>query len=288
MNAVPERIGLIAGRGAFPVNFAQAARRDGHHITALAINGFASSDLAEHVDAIHWLGVAQVDTLIRLCHENGISQLALAGKIDHVAVFNLGQVEPRAYRILAKLSDRKTESIVRALIEELETENIRVLDSSLFLKSLLPAPGLLTPRRPIRPQEQADMDFAWPLVREIARLDIGQSLVAKDGVVVAVEGVEGTDETIRRGGQLAGPGTVLVKVSRPCQDFRFDLPVVGLATIEAMNDAGASALAIAAGETLVFDREQAVALAQQSDIGIVAREPGEPPDAAPPSCHCEE
>lgn len=280
MDSVAERIGLIAGRGAFPVNFAQAARRDGHHITALAIKGFATSDLAEHVDAIHWLGVAQIDTLIRICHENNVSQLALAGKIDHIAVFNMGQIEPRAFRLLSRLRDRKAESIVRGLIEELESENIQVLDSSLFLKSLLPEPGLLTPNRPITPQEQGDIDFAWPLVREIAHLDIGQSLIAKDGVVIAVEGVEGTDEAIRRGGQLAGAGTVLVKVSRPRQDFRFDLPVVGLETIRAMSEAGASALAICSGETLFFDREEAVALAEESDIGIIARTGG--PNDEPP------
>lgn len=271
MNAAEEQIGLIAGRGAFPVHFAQAARRNGHHITAMAIKGFASSDLADHVDEIHWLGVAQVDTLIRLCHERNISHLALAGKIDHIAVFNLGQVEPRAFRILSRLRDRKAESIVRALIEDLESENIHVLDSSLFLKSLLPQPGLLTPNRPLAPREQDDIDFAWPLVREIAHLDIGQSLVAKDGVVVAVEGVEGTDETIRRGGRLAGRGTVLVKVSRPRQDFRFDLPVVGLGTIRAMAEAGTSALCVCAGETLFFDREEAVALAETLNIGIAAR-----------------
>jgi len=279
MVSIPERIGLIAGRGAFPINFAQAARRSGHHVTALAVEGFASPELAETVDEIHWLGVGQVDTLIRLCHENNISHLALAGKIDHVTVFNLGSVESRAVRILQRLSDRKAESIVRALIQELESENIRVLDSSLFLESLLPAQGLLTKNRPVRAREQQDIEFAWPLAREVARLDIGQSVVAKDGVIVAVEGVEGTDEAIRRAGQLAGAGTVVVKVSRPRQDFRFDLPVVGLQTVRAMVEAGASALAICAGETLFFDQGEALALAERSDIAVIAR----PNDVPPPS-----
>jgi DUF1009 family protein len=271
MTAANEKIGLIAGRGAFPIDFAQAARQNGHHVTALAVKGFASPQLAEHVDAIHWLDIGQVDTLIRLCHEDNIGHLAFAGKIDHVTVFNLGQVEARAFQILTRLKDRKAESIARAVIDELESENIEVLDSSLFLKSNLPAEGLLTPDRPLRVNEQKDIEFAWPLAREIARLDIGQALIVKEGVVVAVEGVEGTDEAIRRAGQLAGPGTVVVKVSRPTQDFRFDLPVIGLQTVATMAEAGASALAVCAGETLLFDREKALALATESDIALVAR-----------------
>ena len=274
------KIGLIAGAGVFPITFAQAARRSGRHVTALAIEGFASPELANHVDEIHWLGVGQVDTLIWLCHEKDIHQLALAGKIEHLTIFNLGKVETRVCRILARLTDRRAESITRALIEELESENIRVLDSSIFLRSLMPAEGLLTPKRPIRIRERRTIEFAWPLVREIARLDIGQSLVVKDGVVIAVEGADGTDATIRRGGQLAGPGAVVVKASRPCQDFRFDLPVVGLQTIQTMAEVGASALAVSAGQTLFFDQEDTIALAEQSDIGIIAWPIGPSPAAA--------
>jgi hypothetical protein len=276
-----EKIGLIAGSGVFPIHFAQAARKNGHHVTALAIEGFASPELEKHVDDIHWLGVGQVDTLIGLCHEKNISHLAMAGKIEHVTIFDLGKMETRVGRILARLTDRRAESITRALIEELEGENIRVLDSSHFLKSLLAPQGLLTKRRPIRPREQRTIEFGWPLVREIARLDIGQSIVAKDGVVVAVEGADGTDATIRRGGQLAGPGAVVVKVSRPRQDVRFDLPVIGLQTIQTMAEVGASALAISAGETLFFDQEEAIALAETSDIGIVARASGDTPVPSP-------
>jgi hypothetical protein len=279
MLSTGEKIGLIAGSGAFPITFAQAARRNGHHVTALAIEGFASPDLAQHVDEIHWLGVGQVDTLIGLCHEKNISNLAVAGKIEHLTLFNLGKVETRVSRILARLTDRRAETITRALIEELESENICVLDSSLFLKSLLPAEGLLTPNRPIRPREQRDIEFAWPLVREIARLDIGQSMVVKEGVVIAVEAADGTDATIRRGGQLAGPGTIVAKVSRPRQDFRFDLPVVGLQTVRTMAEVGASALAISAGETLFFDQEETIAFAEKSDIGIIAW-PAETPSSS--------
>jgi hypothetical protein len=273
------KIGLIAGAGVFPITFAQAARRSGRHVTALAIEGFASPELANHVDEIHWLGVGQVDTLIWLCHEKNINQLALAGKIEHLTIFNLGKLETRVCRILARLTDRRAESITRALIEELESENIRVLDSSVFLRSLMPAEGLLTPKRPIRIREQRTIEFAWPLVREIARLDIGQSLVAKDGVVIAVEGADGTDATIRRGGQLAGPGAVVVKASRPHQDYRFDLPVVGLQTIQTMAEVGVSALAVSAGQTLFFDQEDTIALAEQSDIGIIAWPNGPSPAA---------
>jgi len=265
-----EKIGIIAGKGAFPILFAQAARRNGHPVMALAVEGFASPELADHVDAIHWLGAGQLDTLIRLCHENNVSHLALTGKIEHVSIFNLGKIESRVSRVLARLADRRANSVVRALIEELAGENIEVLDSSLFLKALMPPEGLLTKNRLLRPPEQRGIEFAWPLVREIARLDIGQSLAVKDGVVIAVEGADGTDATIRRAGQIAGPGAIVVKTSRPRQDFRFDLPVVGLSTIRTMADAGAAALAVAADETLFFDQEDAIGLAEKSDIAIVA------------------
>jgi hypothetical protein len=270
MLSIGKKIGLLAGSGGFPITFAQAARRSGHHVTALAIEGFASPDLAKYVDDIHWLGVGQVDTLIWLCHEKDISNLAMAGKVEHLTIFNIGKIETRVGRVLARLTDRRAESITRALIAELESENIHVLDSSLFLKSLLPSEGLLTRRRSIKARERRDIQFAWPLVREIARLDIGQSLVVKDGVVIAVEGADGTDATIRRGGQLAGPGAIVAKVSRPRQDLRFDLPVVGLDTVRTMAEVGAAVLAFGAGETLFFDQKEAVALAEKSNIGIVA------------------
>jgi len=278
-----EKIGLIAGSGTFPINFAYAARQSGHPVTALAIEGFAPPELANHVDEIHWLGAGQLDTLIGLCHEKNISHLALAGKIEHLTIFNLGKIETRVARILARLTDRRAETIARALIEELESENIQIFDSSLFLKSFLPSRGLLTKNRPLQPRERRDIEFAWPLVREVARLDIGQTLVVKDGVILAVEGADGTDATIRRGGQIAGPGTVVVKTSRPHQDFRFDLPVVGLTTIATMAEVDATALAIAATETLFFDREQTIALAEKSNVSIMAW----PDECSPPSAEGE-
>jgi len=271
MLADGERIGIIAGSGPFPIAFAQAARRNGHYVTAMAIEGFASPELAEHVDEIYWLGPGQIDTLIALCQRSTICHLAMAGKIEHLTLFNLGKVEPRASQILARLTDRRAESLARALIAELESENIRVLDSSFFLKSLLAGEGLLTRNRPVSPREERDIEFGWPLARELARLDIGQTIIVKDGVVIAVEGAEGTDATIHRGGQLAGRGTVVIKVSRPRQDFRFDLPVVGLQTVRTMAEVGCSALAICAGQTLFLEQEEAVGLAERSDIAIAAR-----------------
>ncbi len=266
-----EKIGLIAGSGAFPITFADAARASGHKVMAIAIQGFASPELADHVDEIHWLAVGQLDTLIALCHKNHVSNLALAGKIEHVTLFKLGIPETRVIRVLMRLKDRRAESLTRALIEELKNENIHVLDSSLFLKSLMPPEGLLTVHRPLQKREEQAVEFGWPLARKIAHLDIGQSLIVKDGVVVAVEGAEGTDGAILRAGQLAGPGTVVIKASRPCQDFRFDLPVVGIQTIRTMIEAKATALAISAGETIMLDREEMVALAEKSDIAIIAR-----------------
>ncbi|MBM3333403.1 UDP-2,3-diacylglucosamine diphosphatase LpxI [Candidatus Sumerlaeota bacterium] len=290
MLAKGEKIAVIAGSGAFPIAFAQAARQNGHHVTAIAIQGFASPDLADHVDGIYWIGAGQVDTLIALCQQNDICHVTMAGKIEHLTLFNLGKVEPRASRILGRLTDRRAESLLGALAGELESEKIRVLDSSLFLASLIAGEGLLTKNRPVRPREERDIEFGWRLAREIARLDIGQSIVVKERVVIAVEAAEGTDSTIRRGGQLAGPGAVVVKVSRPRQDVRFDLPVVGLNTVRTMADAGCSALAICAGQTLFFDQEQAVELAEKSDIAIIARPGGEqvePSGETSPTAHGE-
>ncbi|MCX8035582.1 MAG: UDP-2,3-diacylglucosamine diphosphatase LpxI [Candidatus Sumerlaeia bacterium] len=266
-----EKIGLIAGSGEFPITFADAARASGYKVMAIAIQGFASPELANHVDEIHWLGVGQLDTLIALCHKNNVSNLALAGKIEHVTLFNLGIPETRVIRLLMRLSDRRAQSLARALIEELESENIHVLDSSLFLKPLMPPEGLLTPRRPLQKREKRAIEFGWPLARKVAELDIGQSLIVKDGMVVAVEGAEGTDKAILRAGELAGPGTVVIKVSRPRQDFRFDLPVVGIQTIRTMSEAKASALAISAGETILLNREAVTALAEESNIAIIAQ-----------------
>ena len=266
-----ERIGLLAGRGAFPIHFALAAQHGGHPITALALEGFASPGLAEHVDEIHWLGVGQLDTLIRLCHERRIRHLAMAGTIEHSTVFQPGgKIEPRALRLLLRMQDRRAQSIFGALVAELSGEDIEVIESSYFLQDLIPGPGVLTPGRPPRPAEERDVAFAMPLARELARLDIGMSLVVKHGAVVAVEGMDGTDATIRRGGAIAGPGTVVVKASRPRQDFRFDLPIVGQQTVRTMIEAGTCALAFCAGETLFFDQAEALALAESSDIAVVA------------------
>jgi DUF1009 family protein len=271
MNSSDRKIGLIAGRGRFPINFAQAARGNGHHVTALAIRGFASDNLADHVDEIHWLGVGQVDTLIRICHENNIASLAMAGKIDHRQIFDPGPLEPRALRILQRMRDGTAMTIARAIMEELDGENIRVLDSSLFCGPLLAPQGMLTAKRTIRPNEQRDIDFGWRLANRIAELDIGQCVIIKNCVIVAIEALEGTDQAILRAGQLAGPGAVVVKVSRPRQDFRFDLPVIGPQTIRIMAEAGATALAVTAGETVFLDQAEALRLAEDSGIAVVSR-----------------
>lgn len=265
-----EKIGLIAGRGEYPIHFAEAATEDGHPVMAIAVEGFASPELEKHVDEMHWLGVGQLDTLIRLCHERNVKHLAMVGKIDHGTVFNPAKIEPRAFKLLAKLTDRRAQTIAAVVIDELKSVDIHVLDSSRFLKSFLPGPGLLTPGRPISSAEERGIRFGLPIARGIANLDIGLCVVVKDGTVVAVEAMEGTDEAIRRAGKLAGPGSVVVKVSRPDQDFRFDLPVVGIQTIRTMIEAGATALAISADETLFFKQAEAISLAESSDIGILA------------------
>jgi DUF1009 family protein len=264
------RLGLMAGEGRFPILVAQAAAQNSIPVTAFAIEGVTPAELAQYVERIHWLKLGQFSRFIDLLHADGICHVVMAGRVAHNNLWRYRGFDLRTLRVLKTLANRKADSILGAVVEELAREKVTVIDSSLLLTECLPKKGLMTPKRPLTERERKDVEFGFPIARQIAGLDIGQTIVVKDLTVVAVEGLEGTDETIRRAGQIAEGDIVVIKVSKPRQDKRFDMPVIGPQTIRSIRDAGGGALAVMAGEALFFDQAEAIALAQESNIAIEA------------------
>ncbi len=267
--ACPEkRIGLIAGNGRFPVIFAQNATRLGYSVCAVAHIGETSPDLERHVARIHWIKIGQFNKLIRALKSDGVQETVMLGGIKKTHIFTTVLPDFRALAVASRLKHFKDDLILREVAAELEKEGIRVMESTFGLGDIVVEPGCLTARSPSS-EEREDIRYGWEVAREIGKLDIGQCVVIKDRVVVAVEAVEGTDEAIRRGGQLATSGAVVVKRCKPQQDLRFDLPAIGPATIETMGGVKASALALEAGRGIVLDREETIALANKYGIAIV-------------------
>jgi UDP-2,3-diacylglucosamine hydrolase len=262
-----EKIGLIAGKGQFPLLFARAARSQGAEIIAAAHRGETDPALSELVQEFHWVYVGQLGRIIRLFKEAGVSRAVMAGGISRGRLFRDFRPDLRALAVVRRAGAGRDDRLLQAVAAELEQEGIRIAPSTLFLEDLLAPAGKLGRRSPSR-EEFLDIDFGLQVAKEIGRLDIGQTVVVRRQVVVALEAVEGTDECIRRGGDLAGPGTVVVKVSKPGQDLRFDVPAVGPDTIRAMADAKAAVLAVEAGKTLTFDRAEMLAAASQARIAI--------------------
>ena len=267
-----QKIGLLAGVGRLPVDFAFCARNLGLSVVTIAVLPTVESDLAEASSVYHQIGVGQLQLLIDTLRQEEVSQVTMLGKVTKELLFS-GNVEldGRFQQLLASLPDQKDDTILLALVKELAQEGIQVADQTALLKMLLPQPGVLTKRQPTE-GELADMDFGLSMAREIGALDIGQTVVVKDRAVMAVEAIEGTDACIRRGGALAGgSGAVVAKAAKPQQDQRFDMPGAGPATIRSMIEAGASALVLEAGKTLLVDRAEAIALADAHSITIVVK-----------------
>lgn len=264
-----DKLGLIAGEGAFPILIARAAKDRGVEVSGFGLRGVTSADLEKEVARMHWLELGQFEQLIQLFHENGITRTVMAGRIKHNSIFQLFKMDRRAFKLMAKMINKKANTILGVVTAELESENIHVLDSTMFLRSLMPAKGLRTTKCPPNDEINADIEFGYELAKQIAGLDVGQTVVVKSQSVVAVEAMEGTDAAIERAGALAGPGIVVVKVSKPMQDRRFDVPVLGLTTIEKLVKAKGAALAFSGGETLFFDEKESIALAEANGITII-------------------
>lgn len=266
-----ERVGLIAGSGQFPTIFSKAARKRGLKVYAVAHVGETDQRLETLVDGIKWLKIGQLKQLIAFFKKNGVGDAVMAGAITKTKMFSGVRPDLRALKVLATMDHTLDDGLLRAFASEIEKAGIAIHPSTFLLPELLAKRGCWTRRKPTK-SEMADVHFGWRIVKEIGRLDIGQSVVVRGGSVMAVEAIDGTDATILRGGELGKEKTVVVKASKPNQDMRFDVPAVGLRTIRAMCDVRASVLAVEAGKTVVFDREEAVALADQNGIAIIGIE----------------
>jgi DUF1009 family protein len=263
-----DRIGVIAGNGRFPIIFADNARKMGLQVFAVAHEGETEPELEQHVDRIHWVKIGQLNKLINAFKSDGVRNVVMLGGIKKTHVYSHARPDFRVLALATKLVLWKDDDILRALAAELEKDGITICESTFGLKGILVEEGTLTSRQPTK-KEWVDIRYGWDVAKETGRLDIGQCVVIKDRVVVAVEAVEGTDEAIKRGGELAKDGAVVVKRSKPQQDLRFDLPAVGPKTIEVMCSVKASVLAVEAGRSVMLDRELLISKAEHAGIAVV-------------------
>jgi DUF1009 family protein len=265
--------GLIAGNGRFPFLVLEGARSQGIEMAVIALKEEASTDLETATKRLHWVSLGELSKAIDLMHKEGVTQAVMAGQVKHSKIFSSIRPDWKLAKLLFSLPRKNTDSLIGAVARVLEDEGIRLVDSTLFLKPLVPEAGVLTSRAPDE-REAADIAYGLGVARQISAMDIGQTVVISDRACVAVEAMEGTDETIARAARIAGGRPlVVVKVSKPGQDMRFDVPVVGLPTIEQMKSARATALALDAGRTLLFDREELIRQADAAGIAIQAFPP---------------
>ena len=272
------RIGLIAGNGQFPFLALEGARRLGYDVTVVAIREETRPEINElaargRPAEVHWVSLGQLGECIAVLRRSGVSQAFMAGQVQHSKLFSGIVPDLTLLSALGRVKFKNTDALISAVADELRDHGIDLVDSTVFLQPLLARPGSLTRRAPSA-AEQADFDFGYRVADTIAGLDVGQAIVVKDHAVVAVEAMEGTDDVIARAGRLAGPGVRVVKVAKPNQDMRFDVPVVGVPTITAMTAAGASALSIDAGRTLVLDGDAFIRAADEAGIAVVGRPTG--------------
>ena len=268
------KLGIIAGNGRFPFLVLEAARTQGYDVTIIAIKEETFPELNEaakrHEAAIHWISLGHLGKCINLLKDAGATTAVMAGQVKHTQIFGGVMPDRVMIGVLMTLTRRSTDGLIGAVVSVMKDHGITLIDSTTLLTPLLAQSGVLT-RRPPSDEEQRDFEFGYQMADVIAGLDIGQTIAVKHQAVVAVEAMEGTDEVIGRAGHLAGPGVRIIKVAKPKQDMRFDVPVIGFATIQAMRVAGASALSIDAGKTLVLDGDAVFASANEAGIAIVGR-----------------
>lgn len=263
-----KRLGIIAGNGRFPLLVAQEARRQGCWVVAVGHRGETLPELEPLVDEIEWIRVGQIGRMINRFQQSGVREVVMAGGITKTRLFTEVRPDLRALTLLAKLRTKDDDAILRGLAAELERSGLVVGDSVQYLGALMATVGPMTARKPTA-EEQADIEYGWEVAKAVGRLGIGQCVVVKHKVALAVEATEGTDETIRRGGRLAHGGAVIIKVSKPGQDQRFDLPTIGPATVAVMTESGASVIAVEAGRSLLLDRDELLSQADRAGIAIV-------------------
>jgi len=317
------RYGLIAGNGRFPLLVLEGARKAGAALSVVAIHEETDQEIERIAERVQWVGIGQLGKMINFLKSEGVEKAIMAGQVKHVQIFSSAVPDARMLKMLLKLPRRNTDSLIGAVAAELSSEGIELIDSTYFLQDYLPQVGTLTDRQP-DPREREDIEYGLEIVREVSRLDLGQTVVIRGKACVAIEAMEGTDATIRRAGELtqghsdeqrgsdssarvmadekdedrvekrrtnpagskfvrglsnlmrgrrvnlAGGRLTVVKLAKPAQDMRFDVPVIGVPTIEAMIESGATCLCISAGKTLMFDREELLQLANENKIAIIA------------------
>ena len=266
----PDILGIIAGNGVYPRLLADSARKAGvKKIVAAAFSGETDPSLEQHVDLVEWMRVGQLSRLLKFFQGQKIHHAVMAGQIAPKNLFDL-RPDWKALLMLARLKQRNAESIFTAIADELAKIDVELMPATSFLEDQLAPAGLIAGPKLSR-REEEDVDLGWKMAKEIARLDIGQTVIVKNGTVLAVEGFEGTNEAIKRGGALAREGAVMIKVSKPNQDMRFDVPVVGVETIRVASEAQVRVIALEAGKTLLLERDAIIDLAERTKISIVAR-----------------
>jgi DUF1009 family protein len=264
-----KKLGLIAGRGDLPKAIALEARTQGYSVSAIALEPLADKALGSFVDEIEWINIGKFGEIIGAMKKHRIKEAVMAGKVSKSLLYK-SKIIPdlRAIKFISSLKDRSDDSILRAVADEIEKEGIKMLNILSFSTGLLTPEGVLTKKSPTK-DEWKDITFGWKIAKEIGRLDIGQTVVVKNQAVMAVEAIEGTDEAIRRGGRLAGKGAVIVKVIKPNQDMRFDIPVIGLDTLKAMIEVNASVLAAEAGKSIILHKNRLIEESDKAGIILV-------------------
>ncbi len=260
-------LGLIAGNGQFPILVAREARRQGRTVAALGIEGETDPSLAQEVSVFHWMKLGQIKRAIEMLKEAGADEAVMAGQVKHVSIFDLRHLDTLAIKLMATLPNKKTDTLLGAVADAFGKEGIRFQSSVAYLADHLAPEGPLTPARPTRDQ-QRDVAFGFRTAKAIAGLDLGQTVCVKDQAVLAIEAIEGTDACIRRAGTFA-PGFTVAKVAKPRQDLRFDVPVVGIKTLEALQSAKAGVLAVEAKKTLFFDKDEFLKGAREMGLVVM-------------------
>lgn len=266
----PETLGIIAGNGVYPRLLADGARRAGvKKIVAAAFTDETDPALEQHVELIEWMRVGQLGRLLKFFRGQNIHHAIMAGQIAPKNLFDL-RPDLKALILLGKLKERNAESVFAAIGDELGKIDVDLLSATTFLEDSLAQPGLIAGPK-VSTRQEHDVELGWNAAKEIARLDIGQTIIIKNGTIVAVEALEGTNEAVKRGGTLAREGAAMVKVSKPNQDMRFDVPVIGVETVRVAAESGVRVIAVEAGKTLLLERDAVIALANSSKISVVAR-----------------
>ncbi|MDP2939606.1 MAG: UDP-2,3-diacylglucosamine diphosphatase LpxI [Candidatus Omnitrophota bacterium] len=266
-----EALGLIAGNGKFPILFAKCAKqKQDLRIVAIAITGDTSKMLKPLVDELNWVRPGELGKMLEILKEKGIRKVAMAGQVNPKNLFDKRiSLDNELKNILENIKDKKADTIFKAIASRLENQGLEIINSTTYVTEYLPKLGVLTKRCPTE-REWEDIRFGKTIAKAVALLDIGQTVVVKEKAILAIEALEGTNATILRGARIAGFGAVVVKVSRPNQDMRFDIPVVGLKTIEILLKVKASCLAIEAEKTLFLDKEKSLELANKHNLCVIA------------------